>query len=122
MNRPITVLVVKGEGEPREPAGLGSGGLEGAWVPWADSGEAVRVGKALDGGRGVPVVITENFLGMGLLRVTGHFFSSPFQMLPSHPKSRYKGNGIRKRKSWDPFFLCKNPKIFRQPLLTCSQG
>lgn len=83
--------------------------LSGLARPWMEAG-------------GVPLVITENFLGMGLLRVTGHFFSSPFQMLPSHPKSRYKGNGIRKRKSWDPFFLCKNPKIFRQPLLTCSQG
>ena len=52
MNQPITVLVVKGEGEPREPAGFGSGGLEGTWVHGADSGAAVRVGKALDGGRG----------------------------------------------------------------------
>lgn len=82
--------------------------LSGLARPWMEAG-------------GVPVVIPENFLDMDLLHVTGHFFFFPsrcFHLI----LSGYKGNGIRKRKSWDPLFLCKNPKTLRQPLLTCSQG
>lgn len=89
VNRPITVLVVKGEGEPREPAGLGSVDSRAPGSPGADSGEAAGLARPWMEAGGVPLVITENFLGMGLSRVTGHFFFS----LPdasSHPKSRYK--------------------------------
>lgn len=93
MNQPIIVLVVKGEGEPREPAGWelvdsrapGSIGqiqerLSGLARPWMEAG-------------GVPVVITENVLDVGLLHVTGYFFFLPSRYFYLIIRAGIKGTG-----------------------------